>query len=273
MKPVGRLLFFLLLSALTIDPCPGQTPQDSIAIADAHWKILIDTTGIRSRRANIRVFDSDQSISLIELSPEFFALDIAQENKRATVDRLAKNTGAVAAINASFFRTDTNDAISTSYLKSDGTVLSDNSWGNGVIAIDSLGNLRLAAWGADTNKDMHWQEQFPDVLVSNAILVENSRSFTFGDDKRHPRSMIGLKPDGTIVMAVVDGRQKKMDGMTLTETAFTARILGMETSVNLDGGGSSSLWLKNHRYINSPSDRAIFPKARKVANAIIVTRK
>ncbi|MGC8667715.1 MAG: phosphodiester glycosidase family protein [Chthonomonadales bacterium] len=84
-------------------------------------------------------------------------------------------------------------------------------------------------------------------------------------DARHPRSAIGLKSDGQILLVTVDGRQPQSRGVTLTELAEIMMRLGAVDAINLDGGGSTSMWLAGG-YVNAPSDG--LPNA--VAEAILV---
>lgn len=93
-------------------------------------------------------------------------------------------------------------------------------------------------------------------------------------DKRHPRTVIGIQSDSTITLLVVDGRQRGAEGMTRVELAWTCRVLGMKEALNLDGGGSSTMWSQRQRNINHPSDRILFVRIpRKVANAILILPK
>ncbi|MBI4324024.1 MAG: phosphodiester glycosidase family protein [Chloroflexi bacterium] len=85
---------------------------------------------------------------------------------------------------------------------------------------------------------------------------------------RHPRSAIGWN-DRYLFFLVVDGRQKDLSlGMTFPELASYLAFLGCREAVNLDGGGSSTLWVGG-RVVNSPSDG----RERPVANALILLRK
>lgn len=89
---------------------------------------------------------------------------------------------------------------------------------------------------------------------------------------RHPRTMIGVKEDGSIVMMVVDGRQVNMAGVSQNEMAAIMNHYGVTEAYNLDGGGSSTmLILKNGKFevVNSPSDN----RERSVSNAILVVAK
>jgi hypothetical protein len=81
--------------------------------------------------------------------------------------------------------------------------------------------------------------------------------------QRHPRTAMGLSKDRrTFILAVVDGRTSASIGMYGTELAALMHELGAWTAFNLDGGGSSAMWVKGRGYVNSPSDGS----ARAVAN-------
>ena len=70
---------------------------------------------------------------------------------------------------------------------------------------------------------------------------------------RAPRTAIGLKQDGTVLVLVVDGRSTNSKGLTLQELATYFLRLGARDAVNLDGGGSSVMVI-NGEIVNKPSD-------------------
>jgi exopolysaccharide biosynthesis protein len=84
---------------------------------------------------------------------------------------------------------------------------------------------------------------------------------------RHPRTAVGIRKDGTWVLVVADGRQPELSkgGMTLAEVADFMKSLGCHEAINLDGGGSSTMWYQG-RVLNSPSDG----RERPVSDAILV---
>ncbi|MCS7223073.1 MAG: phosphodiester glycosidase family protein [Armatimonadetes bacterium] len=87
-----------------------------------------------------------------------------------------------------------------------------------------------------------------------------SRSFS---ETPHPRTAVGLKKDA-LFFVVVDGRQPGYsNGMTLPELAQFLKGLGCEEGLNLDGGGSTTLYLRG-RIANRPSDG----KERAIANGL-----
>lgn len=102
---------------------------------------------------------------------------------------------------------------------------------------------------------------FPELVVEGVALD----SFPDRGDTaaRHPRTAMGLTEDRqTFILVVVDGRSTQSVGMTGGELAALMHELGAYTAFNLDGGGSSQMWLSGHGTINTPSDGA----PRQVAN-------
>ena len=79
--------------------------------------------------------------------------------------------------------------------------------------------------------------------------------------------MIGTAADNTIWLVTVDGRQPELSvGMTLVELRALAHRLGLVNALNLDGGGSTTMWVQG-QVVNKPSD-PIGP--RKVSDALLV---
>jgi exopolysaccharide biosynthesis protein len=77
---------------------------------------------------------------------------------------------------------------------------------------------------------------------------------------RHPRSAVGLSADGrTLLIVAVDGRQDHSRGVTLEELGQLMQTLGANHALNLDGGGSTALVVKDpgtgvFAIANQPSD-------------------
>lgn len=68
---------------------------------------------------------------------------------------------------------------------------------------------------------------------------------------RHPRSVVGVTRRGEAVMIVVDGRfPGQAAGMTIGELIYLVRQLGLYSALNLDGGGSSTLWCEEAGVVN-----------------------
>ena len=70
---------------------------------------------------------------------------------------------------------------------------------------------------------------------------------------RAPRTAVGIKADGSLILVVVDGRSAYSSGVTLNELAEYLLKLGAVSAMNFDGGGSSEMVIKN-KIVNTPSD-------------------
>jgi hypothetical protein len=111
------------------------------------------------------------------------------------------------------------------------------------------------------------------VLVRNArrqrFNAPDSDSYEFSSMmERHPRSAIGWN-ENYFFLVTVDGRQKGVSaGMTLDEFASYLIEVGCREAMNLDGGGSATLWYKG-KVCNRPCDGY----EREVANCLIVCQK
>jgi exopolysaccharide biosynthesis protein len=86
---------------------------------------------------------------------------------------------------------------------------------------------------------------------------------------------VGTKADGTVVLFVVDGRAAESAGMSIPELQKTMRWLGCVDAINLDGGGSSAMYVKGEPFdgvVSYPSDNKKFDHAgeREVANAVLL---
>lgn len=101
---------------------------------------------------------------------------------------------------------------------------------------------------------------FPELVVDGAVVTCSSptASDCFPDRSdmraRHPRSAMGLSQDlKTFYMVAVDGRTGSNTGMYGAELAETLGKLGAWVAFNIDGGGSTQLWVDG-AHVNSPTE-------------------
>jgi hypothetical protein len=110
---------------------------------------------------------------------------------------------------------------------------------------------------------------FPELVTEGKQYACSSPTattcFTDREDMRarNPRSAMGLTQDRrTFILAVVDGRSTSSAGMYGTELAELMAEVGAWQAFNLDGGGSSEMWLSGRGTISKPADGT----SRAVAN-------
>lgn len=192
---------------------------------------------------------------------------------------MAKANKAIAAVNGSYF--DVKHGGSVTFLQSNGQViarsdiaLSDNRH-NGAIAITKDGQVDIIL-----RQDSVWQHsnRYEDILSSGPVLSQKGNPITHKNTEfnltRHPRTSIGITEDQRLLVVTADGRAPKAAGVKTNELALLMDALGAVEALNLDGGGSTTLWIKDQGWqgtVNYPSDNDGFNHkgGRPVANAII----
>lgn len=106
--------------------------------------------------------------------------------------------------------------------------------------------------------------------VYQVLVQDNQLKVT--SNSRAPRTSIGIKADGSVIIYAVDGRQSSISqGLGLADVAKHMMALGCVTVVNMDGGGSTMFAARSPgidvtpKLKNSPSDKT----QRKVTNGLL----
>ena len=113
---------------------------------------------------------------------------------------------------------------------------------------------------ADAVQELPADTEF--AVSGNAMMLKDGVSTPPAkDEARHPRSAVGLSVDSrTLYILAIDGRQESHSrGVTLGELANIFIQFGAHNAINLDGGGSTSLVIKDpgtgaFAIANQPSD-------------------
>lgn len=239
--------------------------------------------------SNNELFSSSQFINIIEIEFGYKrVIGIIPSPVLKETSLLAKEAGAVAAINGSFFKFNyeynTVDYNSVDYIRKEGKELAPNTYTGSSRAMHQRGALalydgELYILKADELKDWERYIQAQEVLTSGPLLrvagrdesLENSSFYT----TRHPRTAVAKLENGNILLFTVDGRAESSLGMTLEELQKTLRWLGARDIINLDGGGSTTMFIDGsgtNGVVNHPTDNRKFDNMgeRKVANIVFV---
>jgi len=105
-------------------------------------------------------------------------------------------------------------------------------------------------------------------LGGGPALIHEGTPHGESSERRHPRSAIGWNRD-FFYFVEVDGRQPNLSiGMTSAEMATYMKKLGCDEALNLDGGGSATVWVLG-QVVNSPCEG----RERSVANSLILLQK
>lgn len=96
------------------------------------------------------------------------------------------------------------------------------------------------------------------IISGGPYLVKNSEVFVDMTEQnlasiggRNPRSAVGYTADNHLIIVTVDGREKASVGMTLNELANFMKSIGCFNAMNLDGGGSTVLYVDG-KVVNHP---------------------
>ena len=111
----------------------------------------------------------------------------------------------------------------------------------------------------------------PVLVQEGQIRISNNEERKFAGkaiSDKHPRTAIGYKKDGTMVILAVQGRMKGLaEGATLPQMAKILVDLGCVEAMNLDGGGSSCMLINGKETIK-PSD----PTGQRPVPAVFVVK-
>lgn len=115
------------------------------------------------------------------------------------------------------------------------------------------------------------------VSGSSQILTRGEITPPAKDELLHPRTAVGVSADGkTLVLLVIDGRRPTISrGATQAETASLLKEFGAADGINLDGGGSAVMVVKDtitgvHAILNRPSEvNALVPAVESVQRPVV----
>lgn len=83
------------------------------------------------------------------------------------------------------------------------------------------------------------------VLVDNGAVKPYTRDIKFIDGVR-ARTAVGISQDGkTVYVVTAEGRTKRSSGLTIAELAKFMQEIGVYKAMNLDGGGSTTMAVRN----------------------------
>lgn len=197
-----------------------------------------------------------------------FAFDAPDEASTPTTD-----TAPEAPIDNTVYATVTavRDSVTNGAIPDDGFVIvvhrdAQNASDFADLAAGDTVSLTLSC--NDGWEDVTFAIGGGDILLSDGVAKTEDFSAEHAND-RNPRTAIGYTADGTIRVFSVDGRTTASRGMTLAELAETMQSFGCVGALNLDGGGSTTVVIREENgklaVENNPTDGY----ARRVGNAIL----
>ncbi len=285
MKKRTTLTLTLIALALCL-----YAQRDSLAFVHGNWKNdTLDGMVLKQCRfEGQQLFASNQQIFVLEIpDTTHYTLAFAHEPRRTKTSEMARKYGAVAAVNGSFFDMDKHFPVC--YLRVDSVELGENTPGKDTVnrKYYQYGTLCLnhdSVFILKTGASRHWEEGLPfsNIMTAGPLLIWHDTLQYMRDDRtfvtnRHNRTAVGIREDGTVLFLVADGRHKQAEGLSLTELQQILRWLGCRDALNLDGGGSTTIWLDFNEFqgvLNCPSDNGRFDHEgeRGVSNAVLIIK-
>ena len=178
----------------------------------------------------------------------------------APVAQMAGDTGALAAMNGGFF---SPRCGSLDLLRVDGALLATNAvrdpmrvmgWEGGQVP-----RFRWVAAGSDWPAVEFAMGGHPGLVEGGVVAPRPEEAGGFYQ-ARHPRSMLGQTADGQVLWVTVDGRTAAGEGLSVPDAARLMADLGAVEAINLDGGGSTTLYVHDcsiNGVVNHPSDNGV----------------
>jgi len=177
-----------------------------------------------------------------------------------TTSRIAKNNGAIAAINAGGF-------LDTGWTGTGGTPLGFIIH-DGEVVYDQYENKNVKQETVAFTKEgmlivgKHTMEQLKEYGVKEGVsfgpplIVNGKPTIKKGDGGWGiaPRTAIGQTKTGEVLLLVIDGRSLESIGATLRDVQDILLQYGAVNAANLDGGSSTTMYY-NGKVINKPSDK------------------
>ena len=282
-------LFALTLSLLTPAPASSQAAPDSAKeqFQKADWFQRTIGHGVVWHYYHFdNLFNSRQSISYIEidLSAPGVSLELPYAQSRTRTSELIKTQvpRAVAGINGTYFAVSRPYGHRT-YMKVNNRVIPPIAdWAEWGTESALVFHREKKQYTVTKRPEQGWDafgDYVTDVMANGPHLLEKGEVVVDVKgghcESRHPRTMVGIKPGNRLILATADGRNRQAAGLTCEETALVMQALGCTAATNLDGGGSTAMYVKDEPFngiVNYPCDNRKFDHAgeRTTINAIAV---
>ena len=108
----------------------------------------------------------------------------------------------------------------------------------------------------------------PYLVKDGEVYVDMTSEKLQSIGGRNPRSAIGYTKDNDLILAAADGREGSSAGLTLTELANLMSDLGCINAINLDGGGSTVMYV-NGQIVSRPQQT----EGIALSNAVVIAKR
>ncbi|HEX2925229.1 MAG TPA: M56 family metallopeptidase [Ruminiclostridium sp.] len=259
---IGVLLLIILAVSFMTAPKTNTSRAESLSSASQPIKPAAVQVSQKEESSNkILLMDvKGKSFSgkmLVIPDPKKIAVGFDLNIDRTTSE-LSRENKAVCAVNAGGYITAKQDkgAKPLGVIIHDGKVIyneSGNEWAKkDIVGFTDKGKLISGRYSVQQLKEAHVREA---ISFGPTLIADGKPTITKGDGGwgLGPRTAIGQKADGTVLMLVIDGRSIKSLGASMLDVQNVLMENGAVNAANLDGGSSSTMFY-NDKVINNPCD-------------------
>lgn len=299
----------LLLGNCATDLSPQSVPRSVDGPTAASTQLTADSShdavGKSPAKTAIvhEIYDLPGSqVHVVTVPPGELKVRVAIAESLSSLSDLAQAEGAIAAINAGFF--DPQNGQTTSYVTVAGTIVADPQQNDRLIqnpdlqpylpAILNRSEFRIYDCAGQVQYDIvqHAVPPSPGCTLDAAVgagpqllptLTEYEEGFladnaagevirdALGSRVPNARSAIGIKADGTVILAIATQlpNTDAPTGLSLPALAEFLESLEVQQALNLDGGSSSSLYINGASYFGQANE-AGQPIERPIKSILLV---
>ena len=244
------------------------------------WKVTTVREGLvwYNFEGHEQITNAKQVINVLEfdLTREDLKLEFLYFPDRAKISEVAQgDAGLVAIANASFGSGFTSGSpVDNTYIRVHGVTYreiglspDDSYYGKHESAVwyDGVSEIGFIDMPGDLNAELEYYKSttYPNLFSSYPMLIKDFKKVDFSAYKKKvsktsvdPRTILGVTYDGKLIIMTVDGRwTDKATGMTLPQMQdFLMMHFFPKYAINMDGGGSTSMFIKGENVVNYPCE-------------------
>lgn len=224
------------------------------------WHNFEGTDPVTSKQQKVNVMEADLS------NPSILLKFVYSDTKKKVSD-IAAEMNALAATNATYGA----DADGIVHIKTEGVVrreidpeVTSSRWkyraGVWYDGVSSLGFYNRHTGTFEAARAVYETDTHKNLYSSAPLLIENGNKINLDDfggnsDARHPRTVLAVTGSGRLLLITIDGRLSTAKGMTCPEIqSFLERFFAPAHAINMDGGGSTAMYVKDNGIVNYPCD-------------------
>ena len=170
------------------------------------------------------------------------AYNFSNDRAGKKVDEIMKNYGGIACINAGAFSDPNgsgNGGMAEGLVISHGKSLKSHSKTYAAVAgFDANDILHVGSFTRDQAEKMGLR----DACAFGPALIVNGNASLSKDTGLNPRTAIGQRSDGAVLLLVIDGRQANSMGATIGDVINVMLEFGAVNACNMDGGSSTIMY-------------------------------